>query len=123
MYQYIKGRSRIENGNTLNRSMFVMHLKTLLGLIQLNFFYGEGDCEERINIYETFAINRKVRKIALELEDTAIMTKLSEGDIIATEAIYHAKCLVNYYNRCTISLERKTTELLLLSLVIPTFMF
>ena len=116
-------RNRIENGHTLNRSMFVMHLNTLLGLIQLNLFCGEGDCEERINIYETFAINRKVRKIAQELEDTTIMAKLSEGDIIATESIYHAKCLVNYYNRRTISLERKTTELLLLSLVIPTFMF
>ena len=28
------------------------------------------------------------------------MAKLSEGDIIATEAMYHAKCLVDYYNRC-----------------------
>ena len=32
--------------------------------------------------------------------DTPIMSKLSEGDIIVTKAMYHAKCLVNYYNRC-----------------------
>ena len=28
------------------------------------------------------------------------MGKLSEGDIIAKEVMYHAKCLIDYYNRC-----------------------
>ena len=64
------------------------------------FFCGEGDCEEKLHRRETFAVNQKVRKIAHELGNAKIMTKLSEGDMIATEAMYHAKCLVNYYNRC-----------------------
>ena len=37
-------------------------------------------------------------KIAHELQDTMILGKLSEGDMIATEAVYHAKCLATYYN-------------------------
>ena len=28
------------------------------------------------------------------------MAKLSERAMIAMEAMYHAKCLVSYYNRC-----------------------
>ena len=106
-----------------------MHLKTLLSLIQLKFesiattlichvdlrrssnvdlrnfipncfFCGEADCEEKLHKCETFAVNQKVRNIAHELGDTTIMAKLSEGDMIATEAMYHVKCWVNYCNRC-----------------------
>ena len=64
------------------------------------FFCGEGKCEEKFHRCETSAVNQKERKIAHELGDTTIMAKLSEEDMIATEAIYHDKCLVNYYNRC-----------------------
>ena len=35
-----------------------------------------------------------------ELGDTTIMAKLSERAMIAMEAMYHAKYLVSYYNRC-----------------------
>ena len=65
-----------------------------------NYFFCGGDCEEKLHRCETIAINQKVRKSAHELGDTTIMAKLREGDMIATEAMYHAKCLVNYYNRC-----------------------
>ena len=95
--------------------MFVMPLKTLLSLIQLRFeskaatltfkisfqiVSGEGDCEKKLHRCETFAVNQKVIKITQELGDTTIMSKLTEGDMIATEALHHAKFLVNYYNRC-----------------------
>ena len=38
-------------------------------------------------------------KIAVELSDTKLIAKLSEGDMIATEAKYHARCLAALYNR------------------------
>ena len=63
------------------------------------FFCGEGDREKKLHRCETFALNQKVRKIAHELGDTTIMAKLSEGDMIATEAMYHTKWCVNYYSR------------------------
>ena len=38
----------------------------------------------------------------MELEDTNILTKLALGDMmIALEAKYHRKCLMNLYNRAT----------------------
>ena len=33
------------------------------------------------------------------LEDTEILAKLSAADMVALEAKYHTKCLVNFYNR------------------------
>ena len=64
------------------------------------FFCGERDYEEKLHRCEKFDVNKMLRKISHELGDTTIMEKLGEGDMIATEAMYHAKCLVNYYNRC-----------------------
>ena len=62
------------------------------------FFCGEGKSEEKLHQCETFSVNQKVTKIAHELQDATILGKLSEGDMIATEAMYHAKCLASYYN-------------------------
>ena len=63
------------------------------------FFCGEGDSEEKLHQCETFSVHQKVFRIAHELQDTLIMGKLSEGDMIATEAMYHVNCLVSYYNK------------------------
>ena len=47
----------------------------------------------------TYDIDMKVCKCALELNDTALLAKLSAGDTIAIEAKYHRKYLVALYNR------------------------
>ena len=72
----------------------------LQNFISTCFFCGGEDCEQKLHRCEAVAVNQKVRRIAHELGDNAIMSKLSEGDMIATEAMHHVKCLVNYYNRC-----------------------
>ena len=72
----------------------------LWNIIPNCFFCGEGDCEEKLHGCEKFAVNQKVRKVAHELGDTTIMAKLSEGDMIATQVMHHAKGLVKYNNRC-----------------------
>lgn len=47
----------------------------------------------------TYNIDTNVRKCALELEDSALLAKLAEGDMIAIEAKYHHSCLRSLYNR------------------------
>ena len=37
--------------------------------------------------------------MALELQDSQLMSRISGGDIIAIEAKYHINCLVSYKNR------------------------
>ena len=47
----------------------------------------------------TFDLDRRVRDSALKLKDTVLLAKLSVGDLISQEAVYHNKCLVSLYNR------------------------
>ena len=47
----------------------------------------------------TSDIDMKVCTCALEFNDTALVAKLSAGNIIAIEANYHHKCLVALYNQ------------------------
>ena len=49
-------------------------------------------------------VSHRVRDIARETEDTKILAKLSEGDMVAIESLYHCKCLVAYYNKRSLSL-------------------
>ncbi len=46
-----------------------------------------------------YDIDMKVRRCAMELEDTALLAKLASGDMIALEAKYHSKFLATLYNR------------------------
>ena len=47
----------------------------------------------------THDINRNVRKCAIKLEDSFLLAKLAAGDMIATEAKHHRKCLAALYNK------------------------
>ena len=47
----------------------------------------------------TNKIDAKVREYAIALEDTALLAKLSGGDMIAIEAKYHQSCLLSFYNK------------------------
>ena len=47
----------------------------------------------------TRKIDTRVRECANVLQDTALLAKLSTGDLVALEAKYHAKCLVALYNK------------------------
>ena len=63
------------------------------------FFCGEGDSQKKLHRCETFSVHQKVTRFARELQDATMLGKLSEGDMNATEAMYHANCLATYYNK------------------------
>ena len=44
-------------------------------------------------------MDANVRKCALQLGDQILLAKLSAGDLISQEAVYHSKCLVALYNK------------------------
>ena len=46
----------------------------------------------------TLEIDRKVRESARKLERDDLLAKLSAGDMVAIDALYHAKCLSSLYN-------------------------
>ena len=59
-------------------------------------FCGEtGDLHEVM----TLEVDEKVRKMATDLQDSALLKYLAGGDMIAIEAKYHKKCMTNLTNR------------------------
>ena len=47
----------------------------------------------------TFGMDVRVRQCAVKLQDKQLLAKLSAGDLIAQDALYHLPCLVSLYNR------------------------
>lgn len=62
-------------------------------------FCDQSSSRETLQEACTFGLDAHVRSIALQLQDTELLSKLSGGDMGATEAKYHRKCLVALYNR------------------------
>ena len=58
----------------------------------------------------THDIDVKVRKCAMELEDTDLLAKLAPGDMVALEAKYHTKCLTKLYNRARAAAESTSAD-------------
>ena len=47
----------------------------------------------------SFGMNSRVRRCALALQDHALIAKLSAGDMIAIDAMYHLSCLASLYKK------------------------
>ncbi len=45
------------------------------------------------------SLDTYVRQLATEFRYTQLLAKLSAGDMIAIDAVYHLKCLTSFYNR------------------------
>ena len=60
---------------------------------KLCFFCGCGKSIEESSWHQcqTLVLHNKVKTIAIELANHKLLTKLSEGDMVATEAVYHLK--------------------------------
>ena len=65
--------------------------------------------EDKLHQCQTFRLNDKIHRIARDLADFELLAKLSEGDMIATDAKYDLKCLTNLYNRHR-SFQNKSTH-------------
>ena len=47
----------------------------------------------------TLELDEKVRKMATDLQDAALLKNLANGDMVSNEAKYHKKCMTNLTNR------------------------
>ena len=63
------------------------------------FFCNEPAGSAGLHNASTYSIDTNVPRIALELQETALLAKLAAGDMIAIEAKYHHDCLRRLYNR------------------------
>ena len=63
-------------------------------------FFCEQDLTQAVKykrVAETFAFDKRVRQYATDLGESQLLTKLAIGDMVATEAEYHANCLTSFY--------------------------
>ena len=51
----------------------------------------------------TFRLDARVRKWALYLQDERLTAKLSAGDMVAQDALYHSRCLAALYKKASIA--------------------
>ena len=67
--------------------------------MKLCFFCGANDRKQKLHQCLTLEVHQKVKRIAKELGDTNILSRLCEGDMVALGARYHLKCLAGFYNQ------------------------
>ena len=67
--------------------------------------------KESLHQVQTFKLDQRVRIAAERSMDEALLAKLSEGDLVATEACYHSTCLTTLYNKvCAINSSKSENE-------------
>ena len=63
------------------------------------FFCGKADQGSNLRQAMTVKLDQRVRQGASLLCDETLLAKLSEGDMVATEAKYHNTCLCSFYKK------------------------
>ena len=78
----------------------------------LSCFFCEGEGEPKdLRSASTFQLDARVRKCALQLQNKKLLAKLSIGDLIAQEAMYHPACLTELYRKAKVqSIDKEFTE-------------
>ena len=66
---------------------------------------------EKMHEYSTKKTELNLRTMAIELDDTDLLGRISGGDCVAIEARYHFSCLTDYRNRYRSSVREKTREI------------
>lgn len=49
--------------------------------------------------FMTLDADNNIRKMAIDLQDTAVLTKIASGDVVASGSMYHLKCITEFRNR------------------------
>lgn len=58
--------------------------------------FCEAEGPNKLHQVLTLEVDNNVRKMATQLQDKRLIAKLSEGDLVATEAKYHANCMLAF---------------------------
>lgn len=63
------------------------------------FLCDDRECDDALHAVSTLGLDNKVRDCAHVLGDAALLAKLSDSDLVAQEAKYHTRCLLDLYGR------------------------
>ena len=86
-------------------------LSTSLKIFSENcFFSEESDPQQELHGCLSIPTSNCVKAMTEDLEDLKLLGKLSDGDMVATEAKYHSKCFLNLFNRHRKHIRNSTVE-------------
>ena len=94
----VRNRKRKLEAGTTHEGYERSQLKRRPPHSQLCLFCKQKKAES-FHEYTTVKANKSLRRMATEMLDTEILAKISEGNLVAIEAKYHASCLVKYRNK------------------------
>ena len=60
---------------------------------------NEDDEDQIVHKVNALEIHQNVSQAAIKMEDTKILAKLAEGDMVAREACYHKLCMTKCTNK------------------------
>ena len=66
---------------------------------RLCFFCDEPPGPKGVHVVWTLGVHQKVHYIAVHINDTNVLRKLANTDMVAGDANYYLKCLVAYYRK------------------------
>ena len=66
---------------------------------RLCFFCDEPPGLKGVHAAWTLGVHHKVHYVAIHINDTNVLRKLANTDMVAGDANYHLKCLVAYYRK------------------------
>ena len=81
------------------------------------FFCDKTDSADNLNECRTLYLDMRVRKIAHDSNNSQLIARLSEGDMVATEAKYHHTCLTKLYNQYRSTNRNRSKEMNELELI------
>ena len=93
-----KENEKDDGGEGPSRKLTRLNIK-LENFSESRFFCDEENPHLKLHECMSFSISNRVKAMANDLGDVKLLAKLSEGDMIATEAKYHSKCFLNLFNR------------------------
>ena len=73
-------------------------------------FCEEYDPQQELHECLSIPTSNRVKAMPEDLEDFKLLGKLSEGDMVTTEAKYHSKCFLNFFNRHRKHIRNTTVE-------------
>ena len=94
-----KRKTTSENTEGMTRKYTRQSVDRTETVLETCFFCDKQAGNESLRKASTFDLDRRVRNCALKLEDKSLIAKLSAGNMMAQDALYHVKCLVSLYNR------------------------
>ncbi len=91
--------SMLKESEELEASSCHSRLKRRCNSVQQNVCLFCDSSSGNLHEFTTLSADKSIKSMASEMNDTDMLVKLADGDLVAIEAKYHLSCLTKYRNQ------------------------